>query len=196
MVLDSLETAINQYIRLGKVDISELSGKTILIQLCGTPVQLVFSFSEHSVMVSNVFRGKPDATISAPPFTLLAILKNPDGLKQASDLRVEGDLFVLQAMQKLFKKSGVDWEYQLSLLCGDATAHAIGGMLDRFKKTSKTFGKNVFNQLRDYAVEERRWLVSNEEARVFFEDVDELRHAVARVEKRIDRLLNNVRTLS
>lgn len=186
-----LEILINQALALDEVAkqaMAKLAGKTLLIQIEGIPLAWFFAPQADGFLQMPAQIEYPDTTISGMPFSLLRLLSEPT-LLTTGIASLHGEMQVAQAFMTVFAQLQIDWEEQLSLLVGDVAAHHIGNVTRNAQQytqqTAQTWQQNII----EYLQEENCSLPTQPELDIFCNEVDILRSDVARLEKRLERLL-------
>ena len=128
----------------------------------------------------------PDLVVTLTPMATAKFLADREaGWREA---RIEGDAEFASAIS--FVMSNLRWDYEedLSRVVGDVAAHRIAHgarVLSAWPaEAADSFGRAAA----EYLSEERRALATPLSVEIFTEEVDEVRDAVERLEKRIDRL--------
>ncbi len=186
-----LEILINQALALDEVaqqSMAKLAGKTLLIQIEGTPLSWFFAPQADGFLQMPAQIEYPDATISGMPFSLLRLLSEPT-LLTTGIATLSGEMKVAQAFMSVFAQLQIDWEEQLSQLVGDVAAHRMGNaardVQNYTHQTFQTWQQNIV----EYLQEENDFLPTHPELTIFYNEVDNLRSDVSRLEKRLERLL-------
>ncbi len=202
--MDPLETLLRPLVRALNRNIGEstparelceqLDGKTIAVRVRDTGLAMVFAIDDEVLDLRTGIKAEPDVVLTGSLVTL-AKMAGPNGHDHSpaalqGGLDISGDAFTAQAFQKLLKHARPDPEEELSRFVGDAAAFRAGeiarGMRDWAIEARATMGANV----REYLQEERREVPSRYEFERFGSGVDALRDDVARLEARVNRLLN------
>ena len=172
----------------------ELDGRVIAIRVRDTGLAMYFEINDEVLELKTDSTNEPDVVLTGSLVTL-AKMAGPDGHDHSpaalkGGLDVTGDAFTAQAFQKLLKHARPDPEEELSRFVGDAAAFRAGeiarGVRDWAVEARSTMGANI----REYLQEERREVPSRYEFERFGSSIDALRDDVARLEARINRLLN------
>ena len=198
--LELAESLINRAL---KVDpeflefLEPLRGKLFALELGGTDVTIYLSLSGDGVTLyqrseaEEILRGRaPDVGVSGTPAALLRMLgrMRRGDASFGDEVRLSGDVAVLETLRDAFRRLDVDLEEQLSLLVGDIAAHERG----RAARAVLSWGENLRQTLLadtgEYLVEELRVSPPRHELEDFAAEVDRIRDDVERIEKRIDRL--------
>jgi len=133
----------------------------------------------------------PAVTIRLTHATALQILaEGEDAWRKAN---VEGDTDFASAISKVAANLRWDVEEDLSRVFGDIAAHRIAGAGRSAAAWPKQAATSLAENVAEYLAEEKQVLVTPLRAAEFVRDVDELRDAVERLDKRIERLQRQVR---
>ena len=172
----------------------QLDGKVIAIRVRDTGLAMVFEINDEVLDLNTEIPEEPDVVLTGSLVTL-ARMAGPNGHDHSpaalrGGLDITGDAFTAQAFQKLLKHARPDPEEELSRFVGDAAAHRAGeiarGVRNWAVDARATMGANI----REYLQEESREVPSRYEFERFGSSVDALRDDVARLEARLNRLLN------
>jgi len=107
----------------------------------------------------------------------------------AKHVRISGDVDFAHDLSTL--SSNLRWEAEedLAKWVGDAAAHRITGQARKFVDASKKAVNDLQGGVRDYLVHEKEALIEVAKFDSFKKELRDLRDAVDRAEKRIERLL-------
>lgn len=191
-----LEAAINRYIALDPDALDALQGLEsvlIAVECRGLPQTLTFyvKFESQAVRILPQAPRDADARIIGTPLGLLS-LGTQDGVDThglfKGQIEIHGDVEIGHQVKSFFDNIDIDWEDYLAKLLGDTLAHQVGSglraLVDWGRETNSAMQQNIS----EYLQEEVRHLPPREELNDFFDDVDELRMAVERLELRVQRL--------
>ncbi len=194
------EPLINRALKLDPEfleSLEPLRGKLLALELGGTDVTVYLSLSGDGVTLyqrseaEEILRGRaPDVGVSGTPAALLRMLgkmrRGDAGF--GDEVRLSGDVAVMETLRDAFRRLDVDLEEQLSRLVGDIAAHEVG----RAARAVLSWGENLRQTLLadsgEYLVEELRVSPPRHELEDFAAEVDRIRDDVERIEKRIARL--------
>lgn len=104
-------------------------------------------------------------------------------------VRIAGDVDLAHDLSTLASNLRWEAEEDLSKWIGDAAAHRVGLETRKFLAAGKKARLDLQGGIRDYLVHEKRTLIETPEFDLFKKDIRELRDAVERSEKRIERLI-------
>lgn len=133
----------------------------------------------------------PAVTISLTHATVLQILAEGEDAWRIAN--VEGDTGFASAISKVAANLRWDVEEDLSRVFGDIAAHRMAEAGRSAAAWPKQAATTLAGNVAEFLTEEKHLLVTPLRAAEFVHDVDELRDAVARLDKRIDRLQQRVR---
>lgn len=128
----------------------------------------------------------PEVTIVLTP--LAVALWMPDRQAAMREIRVEGDTEMAAAISYVAANLRWDFEEDLSRVVGDVVAHRIGSGVRRMASWPRTAADSFAHNAAEYFSEETHLLATPLQAAGFVKSVDDLRDAVERLDKRIDRL--------
>jgi ubiquinone biosynthesis protein UbiJ len=106
------------------------------------------------------------------------------------DVEVVGDSEFAAAINQLVRQLRWDVEEDLSRFFGDVAAHRMAQTGRSFRRWGERTAEHVGRSFAGYWTEEDPLIASAPEVMEFNRDVDELRDDVARLEKRLERILN------
>jgi ubiquinone biosynthesis accessory factor UbiJ len=133
----------------------------------------------------------PAVTIRLTHATALQILaEGEDAWRKAN---VEGDTGFASAISKVAANLRWDVEEDLSRVFGDIAAHRMAEAGRSAAVWPKQAATGLAGTVAEYLTEEKHLLVTPLRAAEFVRDVDDLRDAVERLDKRIERLQRQVR---
>lgn len=134
--------------------------------------------------------GEVDISFSGNPPAMLRMINamRRGAGAPVEDVRVTGDLSLLESLKSAFQRLDIDLEELLSRYVGDVAAHEIGRVVGAVRDWSRNTRETLLLDVGEYLVEEARVSPSALELDDFAADVDRLRDDVERFEKRIARL--------
>jgi ubiquinone biosynthesis accessory factor UbiJ len=127
-----------------------------------------------------------DLTLTIPPAALPRILGQDESALR--EVRVEGDAAFANAVLFLFRNLRWDIEEDLSRVVGDVAAHRVAGAARGFAAWQREAGVRLGQNVAEYLKDEAELLMHPHELETFGRQVDALRDAVERLEKRVQRL--------
>ena len=190
MLLASIEKILNRSLPRSpraQALAAALAGRSLAVAVTGTGPVVISSTGERLRIERGV--GQPaDASISAGPFSLLALAGGQSQALSRSGAAISGDSDVAQQFSELLGLLRPEPEEELAQLIGDAPAHHLGrlarlalGLGDRALRTT-------VNNVAEYLTHERRDLIPKAEGRQLLDGIDALRDDVDRFEARLQHL--------
>jgi len=135
--------------------------------------------------------GAAAVTIRLTHATVLQILaEGEDAWRKAN---VEGDTEFAAVISKVAANLRWDVEEDLSRVFGDIAAHRVAEAGRSAAAWPRQAARGLAGNVAEYLTEETHLLVTPLQAAEFVRDVDEVRDAVERLDKRIDHLQRQVR---
>ena len=147
---------------------------TLTLQVADGGVFAATNASEPAVIIGIALSSLP-----------LAMLDPKAAMK---DVRLSGDAEFAQALAFVLQNLRPEPEEELSRFVGDAAAQRLVGFMRASASQWKQAADNMLDSTVHYVVTENPMVVGRDDLEVFNQDVNRLRDAVARAEKRIDRL--------
>jgi len=147
---------------------------TLTLQVADGGVFAVATPSEPAVIIGIALSSLP-----------LAMLDPKAAMK---DVRLSGDAEFAQALAFVLQNLRPEPEEELSRFVGDAAAQRLVAFMRASASQWKQVADNMLDSTAHYVVTENPMVVGRDDLEVFNQDVNRLRDAVARAEKRIDRL--------
>lgn len=111
----------------------------------------------------------------------------------AKYVRISGDVDLAHDLSKLASNLRWEAEEDLAKWIGDAPAHRVGIEAKKAFEATKQASRDLRGGVRDYLVHEKKAIVDVKEFDVFKNEVRQLRDAVDRNEKRIERILKIIK---
>ncbi len=187
-----LETALNHVLALdpqSATQLTALEGRRIEVALASPDLRFSATLRDGRIAI-----GPPDATaetdlsLAGSLGALLARALPGDSPRGIGRVTISGDAELAQRLQKLVQRFDPDIEARFVALFGEIAgvqiARALKQGLDAARDNAKAFARDAA----DYLTEEGRDVVGRAELAAFCDDVDELRDAVERLERRVGRL--------
>jgi ubiquinone biosynthesis protein UbiJ len=190
MLLASIEKILNRSLPRSpraQALAATLAGRSMAVAITGAGPVVISSTGERLRLQSGA--GQPaDASISAGPFSLLALAGGSPQALSRTGATISGDSDVAQQFSELLGLLRPEPEEELAQLIGDAPAHHLG----RLARLALGFGdralRTTANNVAEYLAHERRDLVPKAEGRQLLDGIDALRDDVDRFEARLRHL--------
>ena len=187
-MLTSLVSAVAHHL-LDQADwarssLAEHAGKQVLVDSPVGPLLMEIANDGHVVPAQS--DDTPDLVISLTP--LAAAQWFTDRQAAWRETRVEGDAELAAAISHVASNLRWDFEEDLSRVVGDVAAHRVGQGVRRVSTWPGDAAESVARGVAEFLTEENHMLATPLQVEEFATNVDELRDAVERLDKRMDSL--------
>lgn len=192
-----LDAMINRYLLLDPEmaqKISAFEGRVIAIELLGINKKFYLlpqgNSEDACIRLLEYYEGEPDTVIKGTPAALfkMGIASDVAPMMLKGEVEISGDVRLGHEFKKLLAEMDVDWEENLATLIGDAPAHQLMHVAKQFTHWIGKAKQSIAADISEYLQEESRDVVAGAELEMFYEDVDELRDDVDRLQARFDVL--------
>ena len=198
-LLASVESGVNRVLRLDSTALARmrpLTGKVIAVECASPALQLFILPSDKGLLLAAQWAADADCTLRAPASSLLhlALSKDKTAVLHSPQVDLEGDSHVLMELAAILQDLELDWEFELSRWIGPVATALIAGHV-RSRANWYQHGFASLNQnLAEYLSEEARTLVGEREAQARFDELDQLKLDLDRLEARVERLSRSLNT--
>ena len=169
--------------------LAEHAGKVAVFELF--PLRVAVAVDPDGTLRAAPEGAAPSVTIRLTQATVLQILA--EGEEAWRKANVQGDTEFAAAISKLAANLRWDVEEDLSRVFGDIAAHRMAEVGRSAAAWPKQAASSLAGNVAEFLTEEKHLLVTPLRAAEFVRDVDEMRDAVERLDKRIERLQRQVR---
>jgi len=169
--------------------LTEHAGKIAVFDLF--PLRVAVAVEPDGTLRVAPENASPTVTIRLTHATVLQILA--EGEEAWRKANVEGDADFASAISKVAANLRWDIEEDLSRVFGDIAAHRMTESGRSAAAWPKQAATSLAGSVAEYLTEEKHVLVTPLRCAEFVRDVDELRDAVERLDKRIERLQRHLR---
>ena len=192
-----LDAMINRYLLLDPEiaqKISAFEGRVIAIELVGLNKKFYLfpqgGSEDTCIKLSERYEGEPDTVLKGTPVALfkMGIASDVAPMMLKGEVEISGDMRLGREFKKLLAEMDVDWEESLASLIGDAPAHQLTRVAKQFTRWAGRAKQSIVADISEYLQEESRDVVAGAELEIFYQDVDELRDDVDRLQARVDAL--------
>ena len=198
-LLASVESGVNRVLRLDSTALARmrpLTGKVIAVECASPALHLFILPSDEGLLLAAQWAADADCTLRAPASSLLhlALSKDKTAVLHGPQVDLEGDSHVLMELAAILQDLELDWEFELSRWIGPVATTLIAGHV-RSRANWYQHGFASLNQnLAEYLSEEARTLVGEREAQARFNELDQLKLDLDRLEARVERLSRSLNT--
>ena len=167
-----------------RAKLAPYEGEVVELRLAPMPPLRLAIADGGSVLVADA-GSAATLTISAKPGIFAALSQGEEHLMRAVD--IAGNARLATEILALLRYLRWDVEEDLSRVLGDVLAHRIAGTARKFVAWQAEAGRRLAENVMEYAIEERRIVVSRAEYDDFAAAVAKLRDDLARLEQRVAR---------
>lgn len=196
LALNSISNLINLGLKLDPYaidDLQQFNNKTILIHSTTlNSLKILISFNKQGIKLSQFDSDNiiPDATISAPPATLLHLLLSENinhfDLKY---LKLGGNIQLIDSVNQTIRRLELDWEGLLAKYIGDTPSVEFCKFVQALNNKKEQLKLMICQNISEYMQYEANIIPSTLELKDFSEDTDLLRLRTDRLQARTSRLL-------
>ena len=162
------------------------AGKTARVE--AVPFPFSFIVLENGEVSEAPAGSVPDLTVRVTPGLMLRLAARDETAWW--DVGITGDTDFATTINQLARELRWDVEEDLSRVFGDVIAHRMAETGRALRRWGRQSLENTARSAVEYWTEERPLVASARMVRDFTNDVDTLRDDVARLEKRVEMLLN------
>ena len=179
--------AVNHVLRSAPVALERLrrhAGRTVGFQV--GPFATALTIQTTGEVEPAVPGAARDLEIRIPPFLLPRLAANEEAAFR--DIEMKGDMELAQEISYLARNLTWDVEEDLSRVVGDVAAHRVVGTARGAAHWGRDAALRMAQGAAEYWTEESPLIASRVKVEGFVRDVADLRDAVERLEKRIEKL--------
>src|ERR1700683_5123826 len=167
MLLASIERLLNRSLPRSpraQALAAALAGRSLVVEVTGAgPV--VLSSTGARIRIERGAGAPADASVSAGPFSLLALARGRSQNLSATGTKISGNAEIAQQFSELLGLLRPDPEEELAQLVGDAPAHHLGRLARGAAGFAQRAARTGVTNLAEYLAHERRDLVPKAEGR-------------------------------
>jgi len=165
--------------------LAPFAGETLELRLAPLPA-LKLAIASQGTLRPAAEAASASLTLTLGPDALAALPKGEDHFLRA--IEISGNEKLAHEVLYLFRHLRWDAEEDLARLIGDAAAHRVAGVAREFAGWQQDAVRRLAESLMAYAVEEKQLLLGRAALEELAEGIARLRDALARLEKRLERL--------
>ena len=181
------ERAVNHVLRGSPLALERLrphAGRTVAFHV--GPVALALTVQSTGEVAAALPGTARDLEVRISPFLVPRLAAGEEAAYR--EIEMEGDAQLAQEVSFLVRNLSWDVEEDLSRVVGDIAAHRIAGAARGLARWGRDASLRMAQGAAEYWTEESPLVASRVKVEGFARDVSELRDAVARLEKRVERL--------
>lgn len=184
---DPVSPAVNHVLRSAPLALERLAkhaGRTLAVRI--GPASFAFTVQTTGEVTAALPDAPRDLDVRISPFLLPRLLARDEAAWR--DVEMTGDMELAHEVSHLLRHLTWDVEEDLSRVVGDIAAHRIVSGARAFDAWSRDAVLRVAQGAAEYWTEESPAIASRVKVEGFVRDVSDLRDAVDRLEKRVERL--------
>lgn len=159
-------------------------------------LELITAINSEGLTIRTGSVEQADCTISGTPIALIRYMNatriNPS-TNHSLGVEIDGDLEFAREVSAVFRSLDVDWEEIFSRIVGDGPAHQLARMLSGFRSDIQKSKDSAKAHLHYLVTERMDQTVPMEEAQQFYDDVDQIVLDAAKLEQRINLLIESTK---
>lgn len=189
LILANIEAGLNALLRTDTASLRRLralSGQVILCQSSQPSFRLYLIMHAEGIQLAQHWAAPADCTLSATASQLvqLGMSQEKTRILHQPGLSIEGQSGVLMEFAQILEDMQLDWQYLLHRWLGPVAAGLISGHVEQRSGWLKHNAASLQVRFSDYLAEETRLLVGHNEAQVRFNELDQLKLQLDRLEAR------------
>lgn len=192
--LAGLEKLINTALRYDpgtRIALGNLADQVLAINVTAPAFTIYLTPDEQGLRLMGHWEGEVHTQLRGSLPALLQLARSERTSFADSGVEVIGNTGLLVDLQRLLKNLDIDWEEALSELLGDVVGHQGAGMIRTGVNYARDRTSETKRLISEFLTEELQTLPSRNELEDFYQDVDELRLQVDRLEARMKQFLSS-----
>lgn len=196
-LLAGAERGINRLLRLDPTALprlARLSGRVIEIDCTAPAWRLFILADDEGLRLAGDWGSDADCRLRAPASSLLRLAgsRNKTAVLHGAEVEIDGDSALLMNLAEVLQDLELDWAYEISRWFGPVGAQLVDSSLRNPLGWLRDSAGSLRQDLADYLSEESRALVGQAEAQARFDELDDMKLALDRLEARVERLALNL----
>ena len=175
----------------GLAQLSPYAGRAIMIEIIDWKITLYIVVEETGLTLHSTYSRTPDVIVRAPVAVLLRYaVKGRTQVEAKGGIAMEGDLQLLQAVFLVLQQLHIDGEAIVAHYVGDVPAYYMHRVAAQLCAVKQRVCASLLTATEQYLHDEAAIAVTAAEVAQFVTEVNTLRHDVARLVARVDRLIH------
>ncbi|MBA4741264.1 MAG: hypothetical protein H2060_00985 [Azoarcus sp.] len=163
------------------------------VHIDGAPFEVRARITDEGLLTTADVADAASVRITLPLGEMPAALASGGLAKAFSRARIDGDAELAEALGFVFRNLEWDVEEDVARLLGDIPAHRLASAARALRSGAVRGVDAMEGNVGEYLTEESGLLVARAQVQAFGDEVSALRDALARLEKRVDRVRRTVR---
>jgi ubiquinone biosynthesis protein UbiJ len=191
-----IETVINRYLALDPEMLDKLAqfdGKVIKLEMTGVDKTFYMLPGDRGIQVLTEYDAEPDTVLRGSPVSLfkMGLVSNTASMLLKGEVEITGDTRLGHQFKNIFSQMDIDWSEPMAGLVGDSLAYQIQQTAGKLGRWGKQSAQSVTSSVSEYLQEESRDVVTDTELNIFFDEVDQLRNSVDRLQAKVNALIQS-----
>lgn len=192
--LEALAHKVLEYSPATRLQLKRLEGKVAQITLTAPRLEVFIELDADNLRLTQHCELPVAVHIQGSAPALLRQMLQPGQFRAGAGVSVEGDTALAQTLSQMARQLDFDWEELLAQHIGDVAAHQIGQTLRWGAHFVSAFARKALSDGRRYLVSEQPMLVERPTFDRFSDKVHHLRQDYDRLEARVARLSQTLRS--
>ncbi len=188
----ALEAALNRLVDLDpetRTRIAALDGRALSIDFKSAVPSMRIAVEGDRLRIGPAFDGTSALRVAATPGSLLALAFARSGEALAPGrIDIAGDAELARRLEQIATRFAPDFDEAFTRVFGDVIGMKIAQAMRRGFAFARTSARALAQDAAEFLTEEGRDLVAKAEAGMFFDEVDDLRERVDRLDARVRRI--------
>jgi len=129
-----------------------------------------------------------DAGVRGSLSALAMLVRGGDDLPSSAQVSVHGDIELLQRARIAVARLRPDFDEPLARLLGDELAFPLSRAVRQLASVARRTARELGDDVREFVAQESELLAARDDVRDFGDEVDRLRDALERLDKRVSRV--------
>lgn len=190
--IESMINAALEYDPGTRLALANINGQVLAVSVTAPAVTVYVTADDDGVRLMNQWEGQVDTRLHGSLTALAKLARNEHGFV-GTGVEVMGNTALLVELQRLLKNLDIDWEDALSEKIGDIAGHHSAEAIRTSVNYTRARTREMHRLTGDFLTEEFKAAVPRAELDAFYQDVDELRLHLDRLEARVNRLFQHSR---
>ncbi len=169
------------------IDQTHLVGRSFCLAIDELPQDIGIVFTEDAIkaLPENTL---PDVTISGNVAAIVAMITDKEDGLESDALYIAGKISTAKHFQRYLSQFTLDWQYLFSKFMNETTATKTAEAVEQALHVAKGGAEQVQAAIKDYILEEKKWLVKQDELEAFSQGIAQLQRQIHQLSSRIDQL--------
>src|SRR5690554_6885408 len=167
-----------------RIALEKFKDQVLAVSVTTPAITLYITSDDQGVRLMNQWEGEVHTRLHGSLSALIKLARNEHGFVD-SGVEFMCNTGLLIELQRLLKNLDIDWEEALSERVGDIVGHQSAQTIRTGVQYARDRSQEMNRSLGEFLTQELKTLVSKQELEIFYQDVDELRLHMDRLEARV-----------